>query len=88
MHLVSRTIMFSLLCLVIGCTLRHPAVNIYKANLTGPFNSEVKAYGNFDLNEPIWDEDKDQLKLAQKAIDDMKTYYHPSNFQRGPTYSL
>lgn len=88
MRLTTLIMMLALLCLTVRCTLRHPAAKTYIANLTGPFNSEVKAYGNYDLNEVIWDEDKDQLKFAQKAIDDMEDYYHRSNFQRGPTYSL
>ena len=63
-------------------------ISIYKANLTGPFNCEVKAFGNYDLKSVVWEEDKDELDQAQKAIDNMINHYHRSQFQRGPTYSL
>jgi hypothetical protein len=64
------------------------AIKIFKIELKGPFSCTVRAFGNYDLQKVIWNEDKDELSQAQNAINLMTTQFGTQNFPQGANYSL
>ena len=61
---------------------------IYKFTFVGPLNNNIDAYGNFDIKQISWFEDKDEFDQVQPNLNKMFNYYNRSQFQNGSNYAL